>query len=351
MSRGEAADTPVVTSRRRLLELVSGATVAGLAGCGGDGGGTDTPATATGANTPTEEPPGTPTEEPPGTPTDAPTDTATATPGTEPPPWDPGVVRTMSFNIRYDNPDDDPPWPDRRDRVVGAIRDVDPDVVGLQEALPGQFSYVREQLDGYEWYGIGRRGEDDGEHVPLGWRTDRFEAIETDTFWLSETPDVAGSVGWDADLARITSRVDLENRETGTRLRAYNTHLSHVGSEARHNSSRMIRERVEDQILDGRMCTVLGDFNFTPGSEPHVELTRSALVDSRTVAATVEGPEGTFHGWSGDPGQRIDYVFLPINVAVDRYRTLPPGENGAYRSDHLPVVADIDRDGIESTFG
>jgi endonuclease/exonuclease/phosphatase family metal-dependent hydrolase len=113
----------------------------------------------------------------------------------------------------------------------------------------------------------------------------------------------------------------------------------------------MIRERVEDQVVDGRMCTVLGDFNFTPGSEPHVELTRSALVDSRTVAATVEGPEGTFHGWSGDPGRRIDYVFLPINVAVDRYRALPPGGNGAYRSDHLPVVADIDRDGIESTFG
>jgi endonuclease/exonuclease/phosphatase family metal-dependent hydrolase len=344
----ETDDGQVSHTRRRVLELVSGAAVGGLAGCSGDGG---TPGGVTATGTPPEattdrqgETPGGPT---PGTTAE----TTTETPVTEPPPWNPGLIRTMSFNIRYDNPDDEPPWPDRRERVVGAIRDTDPDIVGLQEALPEQFAYVREQLDGYEWYGVGRRGEDDGEHVPIGWRSDRFEAVETDTFWLSETPDDVGSVGWDAALPRIASWVDLELAGSGTRMRAYSTHFDHMGSEARLNSSELLRNRVVERLADEQMCVVLGDFNFTPVSEPHETLTKIGLVDARRVAASVEGPEGTFHGWSGTPGRRIDYVFLPINVAVERYRTLSPGENGAYRSDHLPVVADIDRDEVESMFG
>ncbi len=255
----------------------------------------------------------------------------------------------MSFNVRYDNPDDEPPWPDRRERVVGAIRDVEPDVVGLQEALPHQFSYVREHLEGYEWYGIGRRGEDDGEHTPVGWRADRFEAVERGTFWLSEAPDEPGSVSWNADLPRIASWVELVERATGVRFRAYSTHFSHVSGMARQNSSALIRERVEEQLVDGRMVVVLGDFNFVPDSEAHTELTRSGLVDARRVAESVEGPEGTFQGFAGQPGDRIDYVFLPTSVAVERFRTLPTAE--PVRSDHLPVVADVDRDAVESAFG
>ena len=352
MTRDEASEGRVSHTRRRVLELVSGTAVGGLAGCGGDGGtpgGVTTRRTSTEATT--DRAVETPGDTTPETTSADLAETRTETPATEPPPWDPEQIRAMSFNIRYDNPDDEPPWPARRERVVGAIRDVNPDIVGLQEVLPDQFAYVRDQLDSYEWYGIGRRGEDDGEHVPLGWRSDRFEAVETDTFWLSETPETVGSVGWDAALPRIASWVDLELPGSGTRIRAYSTHLDHEGSEARHNSSELLRNRVVERLADEQMCVVLGDFNFTPGSEPHEELTKIGLVDARRVAASTEGPEGTFHGWSDNPGRRIDYVFLPIDVGVERYRTLPPGKNGAYRSDHLPVVADIDRNEIESRFG
>ena len=332
-------------SRRGVLKLLSGAAVGGLAGCTGDdtdnGTDDDTP-TPTGT-TPGDGPPTTgtiPTEEPTSG-TETPTPTAT-------PPWDAGLLRAMSFNIRYDNPDDDPPWSDRRERVVEAIDGVEPDVVGLQEALPHQLAYLREHLEGYEWYGVGRYGDDEGEHAPVGWRSDRFEAVDRGTFWLSETPEEPGSVSWNANLPRIASWVDLEERATGLRVRAYCTHFSHVSREARANSSALIRDRIEDLLVDGRMVVVLGDFNFTPDSEPYVDLTRSGLVDARRVADSVAGPEGTFQGFGGDPGERIDYVFLPTGVGVERFRTLPTAE--PVRSDHLPVVADIDRDSVEAAF-
>jgi endonuclease/exonuclease/phosphatase family metal-dependent hydrolase len=335
-----------VFSRRGVLGLLSGATVGGMAGCTGDGGNDeDTPGgtepaerTTTGTATRTDAP----------TATATPADTVAATP-TQTPPWDAGLIRAMSFNIRYDNPDDDPPWTDRRDGVIQAIANTEPDVVGLQEVLSHQFEHVREQLPGYEWYGVGRRGGDDGEHTPLGWRPGRFEALDRGTFWLSETPDEPGSVSWNANLSRIASWVDLEERATGLRARAYSTHFSHVSEEARINSSTLLRERIEDRIVDGRMSILLGDFNFEPGSSPYLELTQSGLGDARRMADSVEGPEGTFQGFGGEPGRRIDYVFLPVAVAVNRFRTLPTAD--PIRSDHLPVVADIDRDSVDAWFG
>ena len=73
------------------------------------------------------------------------------------------------------------------------------------------------------------------------------------------------------------------------------------------------------------------------------------MCSSDLVADSIEGPEGTFQGFGGDPGERIDYVFLPTGVGVERFGTLPAAE--PVRSDHLPVVADIDRDAVEAAFG
>ncbi len=50
------------------------------------------------------------------------------------------------------------------------------------------------------------------------------------------------------------------------------------------------------------------------------------------------GPWGTFHGFTGEIEDRIDYVFTPSDADVLQYRTLGVRE-GAYRSDHPPVVS------------
>lgn len=48
-------------------------------------------------------------------------------------------VNIMSFNIRYDNPDDSlNNWKYRKDRVANAVRFYDVDVLGTQEVLHNQ---------------------------------------------------------------------------------------------------------------------------------------------------------------------------------------------------------------------
>ena len=125
-------------------------------------------------------------------------------------------IRVMSFNIRYNNPDDGiHAWDNRKENVVKLIRHYNPDVLGLQEALSGQISYLNDQLPDYHWIGVGRDdGETAGEYSPVFCKKDRFELIKSDYFWLSDTPEQPGSMGWDAACPRIVTWLQLYDKNT-----------------------------------------------------------------------------------------------------------------------------------------
>ncbi|MCU4926576.1 endonuclease/exonuclease/phosphatase family protein [Halobacteria archaeon AArc-dxtr1] len=264
------------------------------------------------------------------------------------------ALEALTYNIRLDLEsvgvdldDGEDPWDERRDRVVDLVDDIDPDIIGAQEVLPHQLDHLEEDLPAYEWYGVARDEDGEGEAVPVGWRWDRFEAIETGTFWLSETPDEP-SQGWDSAFPRVVSWAELEERSSGTRHWVASVHFDNSGEEARLESAKMIRERVTERLGDGQRCIVLGDFNARVDEEPY-EVVTDVLVDSRTVSAEVEGPEGTYHGWNDepDPEDRIDYVFVPEPAPVERYQVIPEDHEEGYRSDHLPVSVRIDSYSLE----
>lgn len=70
-------------------------------------------------------------------------------------------LRVMSFNIRCLNTDDavENQWTNRIDRVCALIKEVQPDLLGVQEAVPQQYEDVKAGLDGYVSIFAGR---DDG---------------------------------------------------------------------------------------------------------------------------------------------------------------------------------------------
>lgn len=256
-----------------------------------------------------------------------------------------GVIGACSFNVRYDNPEDDYPWKSRLPRVVEVVDQLDPELLGVQEAQPNQFADLRETVTDYEWYGVGREGGDESEAVPVAWSSGRFEERDRGVFWLSPTPDEP-SIGWGAENPRISTWVSLTDGETGTDLWFCNTHFSHVDPEARRESATIIRERAMERSENGEMVVITGDLNSVPTEPPyHVIAGRtgagsSPVIDGRREAGTnsVYGPWGTFHDFTDQLQDRIDYVFTPEEAEVLQYRTLGIRE-GAYRSDHLPVIA------------
>src|SRR4030066_974576 len=117
---------------------------------------------------------------------------------------DVNILKVMTFNIRYDNPRDSiNAWPNRASFLCRFLNDEEPDLIGMQEVLNHQYEYIDSVLTGYSSVGVGRSdGAKQGEMNPVFFRKDRFDMIRTKTFWLSVTPEIAGSMAWGAGLPR-----------------------------------------------------------------------------------------------------------------------------------------------------
>ncbi len=256
-------------------------------------------------------------------------------------------LRVMSFNIRYDNKGDGAnAWPHRRDWVAEIIRDEKVDIVGLQEALDRQVKDLQERLPGYTWFGAGRDdGKTQGEMVPVFFKKDRFEVLDSGHFWLSTTPDVPGSKTWDAAITRMVTWLKLKDKSTDKSLLFANTHFDHVGVVARQESAKLMLEKLPK--LAGDLPVVLtGDFNSLPSSAAYATLTGKKsvatwlLVDSRRASQTEPtGPDSTWNGFERiRPEQQIDFIFTR-GLTTQSHAILETIRDGKFASDHLPVVA------------
>lgn len=258
-------------------------------------------------------------------------------------------INVMSFNVRYDNPEDSlNNWQYRKDIVAQVIKDAD--VVGTQEVLYNQLEDLKTRLPEYEALGVGREdGKTKGEYSALFYKKTRFDTVESGHFWLSETPDIAGSKGWDGACERMATWAKLEDKTTKQQLLVINTHLDHVGKVAREEGITLIIEQAS-KLANGLPVILTGDFNAEPNSDviKHVLSDKNTLKmnDSRSIATTQEnkGGEYTFHGFGEVPVDKrefIDYIFVSENISVNKYSVLDEKLNGVYVSDHRPVVASI----------
>jgi endonuclease/exonuclease/phosphatase family metal-dependent hydrolase len=254
-------------------------------------------------------------------------------------------ISVLTYNIRYDTPaDGDDAWPKRRNFLARQLRFHAPDVFGIQEGLKSQVDYLQEQLPAYTCVGVGRDdGREAGEYSALFFRTDRFRALESGTFWLSPKPDTV-SKGWDAALPRICTWALLEDTVAGRKLWVFNTHFDHVGQEARSASAKLILTKIEEKNVAGHPVVLLGDFNAGPGSAP-VRIITETLRDARDHSEEpIFGPQGTFNGFRfHEPVElRIDYIFVSPDLAVRKYAILSDSRDCRYPSDHLPVYIQIE---------
>jgi len=270
-------------------------------------------------------------------------------------------LRVLSFNVRFDAEGDegDRAWHERRGVAASVVRFHRPDVVGLQEPLAHQFEDVRERVPGYEWTGVGRvDGVGAGEFVPIGVRADRFDVLADGTFWLSETPSVPGSVGWDAAHPRLVTWLRVRDRRTGVAFVAANTHFDHQGDRARERAAALARERLDDVAGDDPVL-LTGDLNCPPDALPVSILTGSEGPGRRLVEAEGastwprHGPAATFDRFAGDPDRRIDHVLVSPGVTVHQFGVLDDRQDGQLPSDHRPVLAEVSLpvDGAEAPTG
>jgi endonuclease/exonuclease/phosphatase family metal-dependent hydrolase len=254
----------------------------------------------------------------------------------------------MSFNIRYDNPEDGKQnWHLRKENVVRMINFYDLDIIGMQEVLVNQLDYLKTNLSEYKAVGVGREdGKDKGEFASIFYKKNRFKVLESGTFWLSETPDKV-SKGWDANLERIATWAVFRDKNTSEEFIFMNTHFDHVGKIAQVESAKLLKQKSIE--LAGKLPLILtGDFNLVPESEGIRTLIRSdgknTLINASSAATFTYGPNWTTCGFDNRPFEErkvIDYIFLKGISNVTKYAVFSEMLEEVFLSDHCPVFAQI----------
>ena len=258
------------------------------------------------------------------------------------------ALRVMSFNIRYDEPRDGVnAWPNRKTKVADVIRFHKADIVGVQEALLSQLRDLEKLLPDFAWCGVGRTdGKEAGEYSAILYNKSRFRLLETNTFWLSETPDRPGSMGWDAAYPRVVTWAKFKDRVSKKTFIHFNTHFDHRGEKAQKESAALILKKVGE--IAGRFPFVLaGDLNVTEDSEAYKTLkngnSTTRLADAKYASAHGHfGGDSTFNEFKElQPGRKIDYIFVREGMLVTEHGVLSDRWNGLWASDHIPVIAEI----------
>lgn len=247
----------------------------------------------------------------------------------------------LSYNIRYDNPNDgENQWVFRRERIVSYIKEINPDIIGMQEVLDQQLVFLDTTLKEFSYIGVGREdGKKKGEYSPILYNYKSLTLIKTDTFWLSETPAVV-SVGWDAALERICTYALFKHNYTGQQFWVFNTHFDHIGEEARIQSASLIYENIKALNINNFPVIITGDFNLTPDTRPIKILQNSFQDVLQTMNADIDN-YGTFTGFNRTTNgkNRIDYIFQKGLKTEKANHVWLKTSAGGWASDHHPVQA------------
>ncbi len=248
-------------------------------------------------------------------------------------------VRLMSFNIRVGEQ-----TTARRAAVVQNIREVDPDVFGVQEADPAWISYLTENLPEYTLVGEGREGGTKGEYAAIFYRTEQYELIQGGTKWLSLTPGTPSILEGGSQYKRVLTYAKLQDKETGGVFAHINAHLDYSSDEIARQQINIVTEYAN--LFHEYPTFITGDFNQTPDSQTYAEISGSEYIDSAEIADDCH-LVATFSGYETnvDLHTRLDYCFVSDgNVSIAKYdtwnKTAANGGHKSFISDHYAIYVD-----------
>ena len=245
----------------------------------------------------------------------------------------------MTFNVRCITSADTGEfgWKNRASLICDLLQEETPSVICMQENKKRQYSFFKNFLSGYDSVATYRDSSVFSECLPVFFRADMYELVDTQTFWLSDTPEKMSNT-WGAEHFRICTFVILKNRNTGREFIVANVHLDYKSQDIRIKSIRLIYERLSKFNLP---TIVMGDFNCTPKS-------KASALAKKYFADVGQGfgdeNKGTFNNFENEyRNKKLDYMLqIPGSFTVHKYKVIDKKYNNHFASDHFPVYAEIE---------
>lgn len=251
-----------------------------------------------------------------------------------------GSMKIMSFNVRYGSGDTGTQndWDVRKSDLYTMIQEEKPLVIGSQECQINQKTDILSNCKEYGAVGVGRNdGKNSGETCSIFYHKSSCRIADWGSFWLSETPDVAGSKGWDAANIRIATWAKVELLSDGRQFFFINTHLDHKGTVAREEEMKLIMKKFEE-LNTGKLPQVLtADFNTSQDDDIFTECLKT--MKNARIEAPVTDNHATYNGFVGGKTTMIDHIFLS-GFEILKFKTVDQKwGNTQFISDHFPVYA------------
>lgn len=274
--------------------------------------------------------------------------------------------------MRYDSKKDKAVgdgWDSRSQHVYDLINYEGWDIFGVQEVLVNQVNDLVDNLDGYDYVGVGRNdGATKGEYAPIFYRKNRIQCLDKGHFWLSETPDVPGAKGWDASHCRICTWGKFQDKSTKWTFWFFNLHMDHRGVVAREESAKLVLAKIKE-MCGNDPYILTGDFNSNQYSEAYATFSKSGMMTDAYELAKhrmVEAGSMNYFKPQFKTDYRIDHIFVsshfkvhtygvlthsywkPIEVSEEDRKAIDAGVEGIIEherrviSDHHPVVAELE---------
>lgn len=245
-------------------------------------------------------------------------------------------LNVVTYNIRLDTRSDtgDKDWDQRKDKVVKYLLESKAGFIGMQEVLPAQLKHLTKSLSKYKYIGVGRDdGKDKGECSPIFYNPEiyQLDPNEQGTFWLSDTPAIAGSKTWGNTIPRICTFGRFTTKE-GKGIYIYNTHWDHRSQNSREMAAKLILQRISQRKHLSEPVVLMGDFNASTQNAAIKTLLESPLLVDACKQQVL-----TFNRWQAGlkPGLRIDHIFTSPSL---KNITVAVHDNGnPPASDHHPV--------------
>ena len=250
-------------------------------------------------------------------------------------------MKVFTFNLRTEaSVDGINAFHNRHDRVLGCIKEYDPDIIGFQECKSEMKAWLADVLAplGYTLVGCGRDKDYHGEGTPVAFKRSKFELISCVTRWMSLTPTVPGSkFGFDQSACPRVFTATVLKPENGAPFMFLNTHTDHKGPVARLLAASEIMQYVSDEKIH---FIITGDMNAHPGT-PEIEAFTSPTPCGRPVVDATNLIPGTFHAFGKrETMSKIDYIFTDMPCDPSKSFAVPDEPvDGVYISDHRPVCA------------
>lgn len=253
-------------------------------------------------------------------------------------------ISLMSYNVRCmldgRNTDD----------LIASVKSRDPDVFAAQEAAGSSASncaqwmqkFTQTLTDTYACVKGIYVGKYDS-YLPIFYKKDKFELVESGSKYLTHTPDVKSRLEG-AEYDRQFTYAILRDKATGVEFMYVNNHFDTAGYKVRTEEAKILAEFLEPYSI---LPTIVGgDFNTALDTSP---ITTLLSLTNLAAGNTLADPENVIMNASGVQNyttlgdKAIDHVFVSKNhITVEKYEVWDNKMgNGKYPSDHIPVCVEI----------